>query len=69
MIKLLICDDQMIVCEGLSRILGVDPEIKVIGMAHNGADALDLIPDSQPDLILMDLKMPVMNGVDRKSVV
>lgn len=63
MIKVLICDDQEIVCEGLQRILESDQEINVIGIAHNGADALEQIEKSPPDLVLMDLKMPVMNGV------
>jgi DNA-binding NarL/FixJ family response regulator len=63
MIKVLICDDQRIVCEGLSRILGSDPEIEVVGVVHDGSEALALIPECLPDLILMDLKMPVMNGI------
>ena len=63
MVKVLICDDQMIVCEGLERILGADPSIIVVGSAHNGQEALDLIPDTKPDLVLMDLKMPLMNGI------
>jgi DNA-binding NarL/FixJ family response regulator len=69
MIKILICDDQEIVCEGLQRILAADPEISVVGTAHNGQEALDLIKETSPDLVLMDLKMPVMNGVQatRKS--
>jgi DNA-binding NarL/FixJ family response regulator len=61
--KVLICDDQAIVCEGLSRILNTDPELEVVGIAYNGEEALTLIPDSRPDLVLMDLKMPLMNGV------
>jgi DNA-binding NarL/FixJ family response regulator len=61
--KILICDDQAIVCEGLSRILNSDSDIEVVGIAHNGEEALALIPESQPDLVLMDLKMPIMNGV------
>ena len=63
MIKLLICDDQAIVTEGLSRILGSDPDLDVIEIAFNGSEALSKIGESQPDLVLMDLKMPVMNGV------
>ena len=63
MIRVLICDDQSIVTEGLRVILNADPEIEVVGMAHDGAEALDLLPAARPDLVLMDLKMPVMNGV------
>lgn len=61
--KVLICDDQLIVCEGLQTILGAAPEIEVVGVAHNGQEALALIPQTKPDLVLMDLKMPVMNGI------
>ena len=63
MIKVLICDDQEIVCEGLQRILESDAEITVMGAVHNGAEALEKMQKSIPDLVLMDLKMPVMNGI------
>jgi DNA-binding NarL/FixJ family response regulator len=62
MIKVLICDDQLIVCEGLEKILSSDPELEVVGIANNGLEALELIPQVEPDLVLMDLKMPKMNG-------
>lgn len=63
MIRVLICDDQEIVCEGLQRILESDAEITVVGQAHNGFEALERIPTASPDLVLMDLKMPEMNGI------
>ena len=63
MIKVLICDDQEIVCEGLRRILESDDEISGLGSAHNGIEALEQIEKAKPDLVLMDLKMPDMNGV------
>jgi DNA-binding NarL/FixJ family response regulator len=63
MFKILICDDQEIVCEGLQTIINADPELNVVGIAHTGTEALDLIPEVDPDLVLMDLKMPGMNGV------
>jgi NarL family two-component system response regulator LiaR len=63
MIRVLVCDDQTVVREGLAAILGTDPEIKVVGMAGNGEEALALVPEAHPDVVLMDLQMPVMNGV------
>ncbi|HNZ14065.1 MAG TPA: response regulator transcription factor [Anaerolineaceae bacterium] len=63
MIRVLICDDQEIVCEGLQRILDTDGEINVVGTVHNGLEALEMVERLQPDLVLMDLKMSVMNGV------
>ncbi len=63
MIKILICDDQDLVCEGLKGILSTDAELKIVGVANDGAEALELLSACQPDLVLMDLKMPIMNGV------
>jgi DNA-binding NarL/FixJ family response regulator len=63
MIRVVICDDQWIVCEGLELILGSDPEIEVVALASDGMDALIKVRDTQPDVVLMDLKMPEMNGV------
>ncbi len=63
MIRVLICDDQDLVCEGLKGILSTDQELQVVGIANNGEEALEMISTCQPDLVLMDLKMPVMNGV------
>jgi NarL family two-component system response regulator LiaR len=63
MIKLLICDDQYVVREGLKAIFETDKSINVVGTAADGAEALELIPQLMPDLVLMDLKMPIMNGI------
>lgn len=63
MIRVLICDDQAIVCEGLQLILETDAEIDVVGIASDGAEALEMLPRLKPDIVLMDLKMPGMNGV------
>ncbi len=63
MIRVLICDDQTIVCEGLRKILETNADIEVVGCAADGAEALELTIQQQPDLVLMDLKMPVMNGI------
>lgn len=63
MIRVLICDDQAVVCEGLNAILSTAAGIEVAGLANNGAQALDQVQRLQPDVVLMDLKMPVMNGI------
>ena len=63
MTRVLICDDQAIVCEGLRRILQSDPGIEVVGTANDGRQALEALAAHPVDLVLMDLKMPVMNGV------
>jgi DNA-binding NarL/FixJ family response regulator len=69
MIRVLICDDQTIVSEGLRVILGTDSEIEVVGIANDGAEALDLVPQVEPDIVLMDLKMPVMNGIQATRLI
>lgn len=62
-VRVLICDDQTVVREGLAAILSTDPEIEVVGLAGNGQEALALAAEREPDVVLMDLKMPVLNGV------
>jgi DNA-binding NarL/FixJ family response regulator len=61
--KILICDDQKIVCEGLQTIINADSELEVVGIAHDGEEAIRKVAETQPDLVLMDLKMPGVNGV------
>lgn len=63
MIRVLICDDQHVVCEGLRAILSTAPGIDVVGLAHDGADVVELAAATRPDVVLMDLKMPLVNGV------
>lgn len=63
MIRVLICDDQAIVTEGLQMILETDADLRVVGVAANGAQAVELSAAIEPDIVLMDLKMPGMNGV------
>ena len=68
-IRLLICDDQAIVCEGLRAILAPLAHIEVVGVAANGREAVNLTQTLHPDLVLMDLKMPEMNGVQATKLI
>ncbi|MFK7801041.1 MAG: response regulator [Anaerolineae bacterium] len=63
MIKVLICDDQDIVRKGLNIILTHADGVEVVGLAENGKVACELAAELNPDVILMDLKMPILNGV------
>ena len=60
--KILLCDDQAVIRDGLEMLLNLEKDFQVIGAAQDGAEAVELAAQKQPDLILMDLKMPIMNG-------
>jgi DNA-binding NarL/FixJ family response regulator len=62
-IRILIADDHSVVRQGLKMFLALDPELEVIGEAENGAEAVRLAGELQPDVVLMDLLMPVMDGI------
>ena len=63
MIRVLITDDHLVVREGLHLILETADDIEVVGEAMDGAECLRLVPELKPDLILMDLQMPRMDGI------
>jgi DNA-binding NarL/FixJ family response regulator len=62
-IRVVLADDHRRIHETVSQILGTDPGIYLAGQAHNGQEALDLCAAVQPDIILMDVVMPLMDGV------
>jgi DNA-binding NarL/FixJ family response regulator len=62
-VRVLLVDDQALFREALGTLLGVRPEIRVVGEAANGAEALDRSAELAPDVVLMDLHMPVLDGV------
>ena len=62
--KVIVCDDQATVRDGLVMLLKLEPDIDIVGTAEDGAEAVDMVADKGPDLVLMDLKMPIMNGVE-----
>lgn len=68
MIRVLIVDDQEVVANGMRMLLNAQPHIEVIGVAYNGADAIERIGQNVPDVVLMDLKMPILNGVQAIQV-
>ncbi len=62
-IKILLADDQAILADGIKSVLSSSEELEVVGIASNGFEAVELAARTRPDVILMDIRMPKMNGV------
>lgn len=63
-IKIVIADDHDLIREGLKRIIGFEKDIAIAGEAENGEDALQIIKLKKPDIVLLDMNMPLLNGID-----
>jgi DNA-binding NarL/FixJ family response regulator len=63
MIRLLLVDDQDLIRRGLNALLSTDPTLEVVGEASNGQEAVTLVAKLQPDVVLMDVRMPITDGV------
>jgi len=63
-IRVLIADDQMMVREGFSVLLNAMPDIEVVGEAVNGREAVERVRQLTPDIVLMDIRMPELNGIE-----
>lgn len=61
--RVVLVDDQKLVRQGFRLILAVEPDITVVGEATNGAEGVDVVKETAPDVVLMDVQMPVMDGV------
>jgi DNA-binding NarL/FixJ family response regulator len=63
-IRILLTDDSLVFRKSASSFLAGDPQLEVVGLAHSGQESLRLVAELRPDLVLMDLKMPEMNGLE-----
>ena len=68
LIRIMIVDDHKMLCEGLTRLIEFDDEVQVIETANDGIDCLNKIRGAKPDLILLDLNMPEMNGIEMLKI-
>ncbi|MFJ3909627.1 LuxR family two component transcriptional regulator [Streptomyces sp. 2132.2] len=68
-IKVMIADDQMMVRQGFTVLLNAQPDIEVVGQAVDGADAVAKVAALGPDVVLMDIRMPGMGGIEATSVI
>jgi len=68
-IRVLIADDHFIVRHGLRLMLEALPELEIVGEASDGAEALQMVRELQPDVVLMDMLMPVMNGAEATAAI
>jgi len=67
-IKIILADDDPIIVQGLSMIIGSREEFEVIGTAADGRDAVRLARETKPDVAVLDIRMPLMNGIEAASV-
>ncbi|MBD2676366.1 MULTISPECIES: response regulator transcription factor [Nostoc] len=62
-IKVLLVDDQSLIRQGLRALLELEPDLEIVGEAENGKEAINFVAQFQPDVVLLDIRMPIMDGV------
>ena len=68
-IYILIVDDQNMIREGLKALIQTESNLEVVGIAHNGRDGIKQVILHQPDIVLMDLEMPALDGVSATKII
>jgi YesN/AraC family two-component response regulator len=63
MIKVLLVDDQSLIRQGLRALLELEADLEIVGEAENGQQAINFVAEFQPDVVLLDIRMPIMDGV------
>jgi DNA-binding NarL/FixJ family response regulator len=69
MIRVLLVDDDSLICESLKILLELQPDLKVVKTCKNGQEALDVLKEHRVDVVLMDIRMPIMDGVQATKVI
>ncbi len=62
-IRVVVVDDQLLLCEGIANLLQADPRIEVVGLGRDGQQAINLVNALHPDIVLTDIRMPVLDGI------
>ncbi|MFC4104188.1 response regulator [Paenibacillus xanthanilyticus] len=69
MIRILIADDQRLLRDGLQTILQLEDDLEVVGVSENGQEAYEAVREKRPDIVLMDIKMPVLDGIEAMKLI
>jgi RNA polymerase sigma factor (sigma-70 family) len=64
MLRVVVCDDEQLLREALTRIIDAAPDLSVVGVAANGQQAVSAVDQHAPDVVLMDIRMPVLDGIE-----